>query len=125
MHGPNKRSCEDRMCHGLSDFIFNTHNCRSAGPKYESVTMALHVFVSLFGLGNFYSGRYWIGLIQLIHGLSTLCHSLNRHYRRDEDCKAFLIFTAIVWWFIELILLHIMDTKWLEMAVPLYIFNYS
>lgn len=105
-HGPNKRSCEDRMCHGLYDFIVNERNCRS-GPKYKSVTMALHIFGSLLGLGNFYSGRHYIGLVQLIHGLSTLYHCYKlRIHRRDEDCQACLTTTAIVWWFVELIITH-------------------
>ena len=104
-HGPNKRSCENKMCHGLLEILFNARNCQS-GPKYKSVTMALHVLGSLFGLGNFYSGRYFIGLIQLVHGLSTLCHNLSGHHRRDEGCKAFLTITAIVWWFIELFATH-------------------
>lgn len=93
------------MCHGLLDFIFNAHNCRS-GPKYKSITMALHTFGSLLGLGNFYSGRHGYGLIQLIHGLSTLYHWLIIPHRRNEECKGFLTSTAIVWWLIELVVTH-------------------
>ena len=96
----NSRRVKTKCAMGCGIFS-NAHNCQFS-PKCKSVTMAQHVFGSLLGLENFYSGCYCIGVIQLIHRLSTLCHCLSR----DEGCKAFLTATAIVWWFIKLIATH-------------------
>lgn len=94
-YGPNKISCEDRMCHGLYEIVFNEHNCRS-GPKYKTTALLLHCFGFLFGLGNFYSGHYYIGAIQLMQGLVTIYSYLAREYRGG------LTFTALVWLIVEL-----------------------
>ena len=104
-YGPNKRSCADRMCSDLFEFISNERNCRS-GPKYKTVTMALHFFGSLLGLGNFYSGRHHIGLMQLLHGISTLYHWMIKPHKRNEGRKVLLTITAFAWWLIELIVVH-------------------
>ena len=119
-YGSGKKPCESRMCNDLFELFFNTRNCRS-GPKHKYVTVFLHIIGCLFGLGNFYSGRHYIGIMQLMHGLLFIFHHLPSYDRRSvNECRDFLKSTTFLWTFIE-VFITVFDYKVDGNGCPLYI----
>ena len=115
-YGSNRKPCEDRMCNNLYEIIFNEHDCWS-GPKYKYTTVILHCIGFLLGLGNFYSGRFYIGLIQLILGLITMISDLLKY---DKKCHNCLRGIAVLWCIIEIVI-TCCDFKEDGNGCPLYI----
>ena len=89
----SNNDCDLKSCKNVDDYIKNLDECRGTAAVYRYTTAALSV-IPLTGIGNFYSGRKFDAVFEIIEGIIALLVTCccccaycldNLHHHNDDD----------------------------------------